>query len=325
MQPTAQPSYSHRSPADGGVEGTEFGPYRLLAVLGMGGYSHVFRAEKIGDESGRTVALKVARDRSGKKRHKVSRALSNEARIMSRLSHPNLVQVHEFGEVDGRYYIAMDLVEGLTLRRVLSLCRRRKIFFGPVAAAEVARQIAAGLRHAHNFKDDGVARTVIHRDLKPGNVMVTKYGAIKLMDFSVAKWPLAEVSTTVGIIKGTPLYMAPEQVRARPLTPASDIFSLGAVLYQMLTNRPLFQASDTRDVLRQVSTADISSQLLWIPEDCRALVPVLEGVLTRDPRVRIPTADAFTEALDDALQSVDEGGDLKALLRSLFSKRPRSV
>ncbi len=297
-----------------------FGRYRLLSILGVGGYARVYRAEEeMEDGSRRLVALKVARDCGEGKSRKVIRALTNEARIMARLHHRNLVEVYEFGEFAGRYFIAMELVVGLSLREMLKRCQRRKIFFGPRAATDVARQIAAGLDHAHHYVDEtGVLRPVIHRDLKPGNVMVTRDGLVKLMDFGVAKWPLAEVSTTAGIIKGTPLYMAPEQVRARPVTPESDIFSLGAVLYQMLTNRPLFQADSIREVLRRVATADISKQILWIPDDCDPLVPVLEMALRKRPDQRFSSAAELIRALDEAMAQVDDDGDLSTLVRAIF-------
>ncbi len=300
-----------------------FGHYKLLSVLGVGGYARVYRAQETGpDGKKRMVALKVARDCGEGKSRKVVRALTNEARIMARLSHPNLVEVYEFGEFAGRYFIAMELVVGLPLREMLKRCQRRKIFFGPAAAGDVTRQIAAGLHHAHNFEDEGVLRPVIHRDLKPGNVMVTRDGTVKLMDFGVAKWPLAEVSTTAGIIKGTPLYMAPEQVRAKPVTPASDIFSLGAVLYQMLTNRPLFQADSIREVLRRVATADISTQLLWIPEDCWPLVPVLKMALRRDPEERFSNANELISAINEALEAIEDDGNLFTLVRAIFGADP---
>lgn len=297
-----------------------FGRYRLLSLLGAGGYARVYRAEEL-DGAMRLVALKVARDCGEGRTRKVVRALTNEARIMLRLHQENLVEVFEFGQVDGRYFIALELVVGLTLKEMLKRAKRRNIFFGPAATILITRGIAAGLHHAHKLHDeDGTVHPVVHRDLKPGNVMVTRDGRVKVMDFGVAKWPLAEVSTTAGIIKGTPLYMAPEQVRAKPVTPQSDIFSLGAVLYQMLTNRPLFQANSIREVLRRVATADIAAQLLWIPEDSWPLVAVLKRALQRDSADRFATASAMIEALDVAAEQVDDDGDLLTLARAVFGR-----
>ena len=295
-----------------------FGRYRLLSLIGAGGYARVYRAEEL-DGQMRLVAVKMARDCGDGKSRKVVRALTNEADIMSRLHHRNLVQVHEFGQISGRYYIAMELIAGLSLRDMLKRSARRGITFGPAAASEVLMQVASALRHAHTLLDeDGVVRPVIHRDLKPANVMITRQALIKVMDFGVAKWPLAEVSTTAGIIKGTPLYMAPEQVRAKPVTPASDIFSLGTVLYQLLTNRPLFQADTVRELLRQVALAEVDDQLGRIPADCRALLPVLREALQRDPADRFASAGEFLAALENARQRVDDDGDLRTLVRAIF-------
>jgi len=302
-----------------------FGRYRLLSLLGVGGYARVYRAEETDGEC-RMVAVKVARDGSERKSRKVVRALSNEARIMTRLDHENLVEVFEFGQVDGHYFIAMELVVGLPLKELLKRCRRRRILFGPAAAIAIARQIAAGLHAAHILTDrDGQPSPVIHRDLKPANVMVTRDGVVKLMDFGVAKWPLAEVSTTAGIIKGTPLYMAPEQVRALPVTPASDIFSLGAVLYQLLTGRPLFKADSLKTLLRKVARADIDEQLLHVPEDCQTLIPFLRRVLRRSPDDRVQTADAFIHEIDELAKTVEDDDDLPTLTRALFGAKAPKV
>ncbi len=299
-----------------------FGHYRLLSLIGVGGYARVYRAVER-DGARRTVAIKVARDCGEGKSRKVVRALSNEARIMSRLDHPNLVGVHEFGQVDGHYFIAMELVNGLSLKELAKRCRRRGIFFGPSVAGEVVRKIASGLHAAHTLVDEqGVVRPVIHRDLKPANVMVTRAGEVKVMDFGVAKWPLAEVSTTAGIIKGTPLYMAPEQVRALPVTPASDVFSLGTVLYQLLTNRPLFQADSIKILLRRVARAEVDEQLEHVSDDCAPLIPVLRQALHRNPTERIGSAQVFIEVLDEALQRVDDEGDLATLARATLGGRP---
>ena len=305
-----------------GTRNPLFGRYRLMSLLGVGGYARVYRAEEI-DGDRRMVAVKIARDGSERKSRKVVRALSNEARIMTRLDHPNLVEVFEFGQVDGHYFIAMELVVGLPLKELLKRCSRRRILFGPTAAMSVAHQIAAGLQAAHTLTDrEGEASPVIHRDLKPANVMVTRDGLVKLMDFGVAKWPLAEVSTTAGIIKGTPLYMAPEQVRALPVTPASDIFSLGAVLYQLLTGRPLFKADSLKTLLRQVARADIDEQLLYVPQDCHVLLPFLRRTLERSPDDRIQTAETFIRELGMAADRIDDDGDLPTLARALFGGKP---
>ena len=303
---------SHRPP---------FGRYRLLSLLGVGGYARVYRAEELDGER-RLVAVKIARDGDEGRSRKVIRALSNEAEIMRRLSHPNLVEVFEFGQVDGHYFIAMELVGGLPLKEVLKRCRRRGIQFGPAAAAEVIRQIAAGLHEAHTLADEeGTLRPVIHRDLKPANVMVTPQGHVKVMDFGVAKWPLAEVSTTAGIIKGTPLYMAPEQVRALPVTPAADIFSLGTVLYQLLTGRPLFKADSIKALLRKVARADIEEQMLLMPEDCQPVVPLLRRALKRKPDDRIGSAQQFIHELAESMTAIEDEDDLSALVRAVMGAR----
>ena len=294
------------------------GKYTLLDTLGRGAAGIVYHAHLAGPMGFRKqVALKTIPSRSTEQEAQI-RALINEARLGGHLEHPNIVSILDFGEVEGTFYIAMEYVQGHTLRDVLRQVRRR----GPMPPAMIAGigvQICRGLSYAHNATDDkGQPLSMIHRDLKPANVMITRQALIKVMDFGVAKWPLAEVSTTAGIIKGTPLYMAPEQVRAKPVTPASDIFSLGTVLYQLLTNRPLFQADTVRELLRQVALAEVEDQLDRIPADCRPLKPVLREALQRDPADRFASAGEFLAALDNARQKVRDDGDLRTLVRAIF-------
>jgi hypothetical protein len=167
-----------------------------------------------------------------------------EARILSRLAHVNIVQVFEFGEVDGQYFLALEYVRGRDLRAAIDA--RIRGAFPPGLAALVARDVARALGHVHAICDErGAPMRLVHRDVSPGNVMIGFDGAVKLLDFGIAK-PLAEntrTNTAPGTLKGKIAYMAPEQVDGLALDGRADLYSLGVLLHEMLTGQPLFDDS----------------------------------------------------------------------------------
>src|SRR5579884_486419 len=197
------------------------GRYRLLRPLGRGGMGSVELAEDV--ELGRTVAVKlladgVAHDDPARRR------FLREARAAARLSHPNVVRVYDVGESDGRPYFVMEHVEGEPLDALL----RREAPIAPARAAALAAQAAAGLAAAH-------AAGLVHRDVKPQNVLVAREDAVKLADFGIALGDDGTRLTEAGAVVGSAAYLAPERVEGREATPASDVYALGAVLYELLT------------------------------------------------------------------------------------------
>jgi serine/threonine protein kinase len=192
--------------------------YEIRALLGEGASASVYRAWD--RELGREVALKVLRGgRSGER-------FRREARAVAALSHPNVVAVHDAGEADGRLYLVLELVEGGPLRT-----RLRE----PDAAA-LLEQAARGVAAAHG-------RGLVHRDVTPANILVSREGAPKVADFGLVHEDAAEALTATGAALGTPPYMAPEQVEGRGVSPATDVYALGAILYEILAGHPPFTAS----------------------------------------------------------------------------------
>ena len=224
--------------------GTELGHYRIVRLLGSGGMGDVYLARDLTLE--RDVAIKLlpadGRDQDDTRGH-----LLREAQAAAALDHPNICHVHEVGQTDdGRAFIVMQYVEGDTLSAVL----RR----GPMPvrdALALGAQVAEALAVAHK-------RGIVHRDLKPHNVIVTPSGRPKLLDFGLAKLvhasavtPDANVQsahTLVGVVKGTPAYMSPEQVQQRPIDGRSDLFALGALLFECLTGRRAFDGASSSDL-----------------------------------------------------------------------------
>ncbi|OGD21657.1 MAG: hypothetical protein A2W03_17120 [Candidatus Aminicenantes bacterium RBG_16_63_16] len=256
--------------------GTRLGPYEILAPLGAGGMGEVYRARDA--KLGRNVAVKVLPAELAKDPEALSR-LEREARAVAQLSHPNILAIHDFGREGETAYAVMELLEGETLRARLELGAL------PVRkAADLAVQIAEGLGAAHE-------KGIVHRDLKPENIFVTHEGRVKLLDFGLAKSSCPPVvpgantlsierHTDPGTVMGSVWYMSPEQVRGEAVDHRSDIFSFGAVIYEMLAGRRAFQ----RDTAAESMTAILKEDP---PGRSRRLVPA------QHPRSRASCSTAW--------------------------------
>ena len=199
------------------------GRYRIERTLGHGGMATVYLAQD--EELRRPVAVKVLAEHVASD-ETLRRRFLREARLAARLSHPNIVQVYDVGEAEGRLFLVMEYVSGRTLAGSGKL--------PPAEAVQLMLQACAGLQHAHEAG-------LVHRDVKPGNLLVREDGVLKIADFGIAQAPDATRLTQVGMVLGTAAYLAPEQGAGENVTAAADIYSLGAVLYELLTGRPPFE------------------------------------------------------------------------------------
>ena len=238
--------------------GNRLGPYEIVAPIGAGGMGEVYRARD--PRIGRDVAIKVLPASFAKDEDRMQR-FEREARAAGTLNHPNLVTIHEFGSHEGSPYIVMELLEGETLRARLTdpaTAMGRTLPARKVVEYGVA--IAGGLAAAHD-------KEIVHRDLKPDNIFITRDGRVKILDFGLAKLsgPMdldgsqkltAELQTTPGTVMGTAGYMSPEQVRGLPSDHRSDIFSFGAILYEMLTGRGAFRRDSAVETMNAILTVD---------------------------------------------------------------------
>jgi eukaryotic-like serine/threonine-protein kinase len=266
--------------------GDRLGPYRVDSSLGAGGMGEVYRA--VDTRLGRAVAVKVLSGPRAQDPDRLRR-FEREARVVAALSHANVLALHDVGSQDGVDYAVFELLEGQTLRRRLDS--------GPLPvskAVEYGVQICQGLDAIH-------ARGIVHRDLKPDNVFLMRSGQVKILDFGLAKLGprglgiLAggsddRTATEPGLLVGTCGYMAPEQARGRPADPRSDIFSVGAILYEMLSGRRAFAGPTPADTLAALLTQDppdISALSRPIP---RALERVVRQCLERSPEERFQSA-----------------------------------
>jgi serine/threonine protein kinase len=210
------------------------GRYRLERELGRGAMATVFLARD--EELGRFVAVKLLEE-SAAADESLRRRFTREAQLAAGLSHPNVVQVFDVGEADGRPYIVMECVEGPTLAERLAAEGTLK----PSEVAAIGRQVCAGLERAH-------ASGLVHRDLKPGNLIQGRDGTVKIADFGIAYAAEATSLTEAGTILGTASYLAPEQAGGEAVTEASDLYALGAVLYELLSGRPPYAFESLADV-----------------------------------------------------------------------------
>jgi serine/threonine-protein kinase len=262
---------------------SRIGRYKILGELGRGAMGIVYKAED--PNLDRVVALKtilLSDDAEGRKDY--HKRFFLEAKAAGKLTHPHIVTTYDFGEEDDFAYLAMELLDGDDLRT--------RMKEGPLAIADsvdIAQQVADGLGFAHE-------RGVVHRDIKPGNIMLLPRGQAKIMDFGIARQRSDDFKTSTGIVMGTPRFMSPEQVAGEPVDQRSDIFSLGVVLYEMLTGTALFAGEDTPQIAHNVANVEHVPPSRLNPDVPSMLDFAVARALKKDPAVRYQ--DAYEFAVD---------------------------
>ena len=261
----------------------KLGRYKIVGELGRGAMGVVYKAEDPALD--RIVALKtiiLSDDAAGRKDYHTRFFL--EAKASARLTHPQIITVYDFGEEDDLAYMAMEFLKGTELR-----ARMAKGAIGVSEAVHIAEQVAEGLGYAHEHG-------VVHRDIKPSNIMLLPHEQVKIMDFGIARMRASDHKTSTGMVLGTPKYMSPEQVTGSAVDHRSDIFSLGVVLYEMLTRARLFSGEDTPQIFYNVVNVQPAPPSRLNPEVPPMLDFVLERALKKDPALRYQ--DAFELAAD---------------------------
>lgn len=290
-----------------------FGRYRLTRLIGEGGMAEVYQAVvQVAHGLEKKVVVKKIR-RELVDQHEFTRMFVDEAKIALSLNHANIVQVFDFGKVRGDFYLAMEMVEGADLMRLLHAIRDAKHPVPPVIAAYIGHQVAAGLAYAHRKADDyGRALGIVHRDVSPHNVMVSFEGQVKILDFGIARTRVrtleqleAAARSVEETIKGKIAYMSPEQARGRPLDQRSDVYSLGICLYELLTGTLLFRQRDRLKALHQVRTTPVPSLREIAPKIPDALATILDRALEREPSHRYESARALQADLATFLHRSD--------------------
>ena len=268
----------------------DFGSYELLQEIGRGGMGVVFKARQKGLE--RTVAIKmILASHLASAEH--VRRFQVEAKAAASLRHPHIVHIHEVGQLHGQHYFAMEYIEGVSLAT-----RIAKEPMEVESAARIVAKVARAVSHLHQ-------QGIVHRDLKPSNILLDAEGEPYVTDFGLAKvFASGAEATTTGVIAGTPSYMAPEQAigHSGDVGPTSDVYSLGAILYELLTGRPAFRADTPLDTLLQVLAREPTRPRRLNRRIPRALELICLKCLEKSPRNRYPSAEALANDLDHFLK-----------------------
>ncbi|WP_394820956.1 serine/threonine protein kinase [Pendulispora albinea] len=279
------------------------GPYELIERLATGGMAEVYLARRAGPRGfQKLVAVKRILPQLARDPDFVAMFV-DEARVCANLSHPNIVQVFDFGEQDDELYMAMEYVDGTTGARLIRAAAAKGEELPLEVSLHVALSILRGLEYAHAARDrKGRPLNLVHRDVSPGNVLIDRSGAVKLTDFGIARASDFERRTDQGQLKGKLGYMSPEQVTGRELDARSDLFTVGIVLAELVTLRPLFSGGRELDVLLRIRDADLGPldrAGSFLPDDVKS---VLLRALARDKMLRYSNASVFAEAIEEIIR-----------------------
>ena len=282
-----------------------FGQYEILEKIASGGMADAFKARRSGVEGfQKIVAIKKILPHLADNEQFIA-MFADEAKLAAQLSHPNIVHIHDLGKIEaGGYFIAMEYVDGRDLRAILQTAREVATPMPVPLAIYVASKIASALDYAHRRRDaDGRELAIVHRDVSPQNILISYEGDIKLCDFGIAKAASKASTTQSGALKGKVQYMSPEQAWGRPIDRRSDLFSLGSVLFEMLTGEALFRGDTDLNLLEKVRAAEVPAPSTLNPEVPRSLDAILAKALAAAPDDRYANASDLLRDLESVLYS----------------------
>jgi hypothetical protein len=272
------------------------GRYRLVRPLSKGGMALVYegRRESLAGVSPRVAIKFILPEHAASETFR--ELFINEARLGASMHHQNLVQILDFDADEDRWFLVMEYVEGLTLRKLITAAQRCGEPIAPAVIAELGRQACDGLHYAHTARDDrGRHLQLVHRDIKPSNLILTPHGIVKVLDFGISKGRLRQEKE--GSVKGTWGYMAPEQAQGLAVGPASDVFGLATVLFELASLASMFGDKGRDDIKRLLRDDHAARMAATLDAAYQRLVPVLIRALQRDPRARFSSAEEFGKAL----------------------------
>jgi TonB family protein len=305
-KPEAAPEKAGAAPRPiSGTDPDHFGQYEILEKIASGGMADVYKARRSGVEGfQKIVAIKKILPHLADNEQFIG-MFADEAKLAAQLSHPNVVHIHDLGKIDaGGYFIAMEYVDGRDLRAILHSAREVSTPMPVPLAIYVASKVASALDYAHRRRDPGGKElAIVHRDVSPQNILISYEGEIKLCDFGIAKAASKASTTQSGALKGKLQYMSPEQAWGRPIDHRSDLFSLGAVLFEMLTGEKLFRGDSDLNLLEKVRAAEVPVPSSLNPEIPRSLDAILGKVLAREPDERYGSASDLLRDLEAVLYS----------------------
>ncbi|WPB76509.1 serine/threonine-protein kinase [Archangium violaceum] len=301
-----------------------FGPYTLVRRIGYGGMGEVFlaREELQGEAPGRACVVKKVLPGLAGNANFLAR-FRDEARVVLRLSHPNIARVWAMGEVSGALYLAMEYVAGKTLNRLAWRLRNRGKSLSVGLVLLIGERMCEGLAYAHDATDEqGLPLHLVHRDLSPANVCISYAGEVKIIDFGAAQSTLKQAQTAPSVVMGSISYMAPEQARKRRVDRRADVYATGVVLWELLAWRPLAQKGDVTERWKRAAYPQ------WEPPgQHRPLPPEVDEAVMKalavEPEARFPDAAAFGAALRQLREKYAPGvgeADLARVMGEAFAK-----
>lgn len=301
--------------------GTKLGRYTLIEQLAVGGMAEIWLAHMAGPEGFEKLLVikKILSNLS--QRSDFLKMFLNEARLAAQLNHPNIVQIYDLGKLDDTYFIAMEYIFGRDLSEIGYKAKQKNSHVPIEHATKIISQVCEGLYYAHTKSDTlGNPLHIVHRDISPHNVLVSFAGNVKILDFGIAKAANQYDQTQQGILKGKVSYMSPEQIWGDPIDERSDLFSLGAVYYELLTGYRLFTGENDIAILRGITEDKVEPPSVFnkkVPPDLDAIIL---NMLSKDPKTRYPNAWELQQDLNMLLKRLGNPTNMHMAqyLRELF-------
>lgn len=275
-----------------------FGKYLILDHLVDGGMAKICRARFLGEQANKIVAIKMVQAQFSRDPSFV-RMFQDELSVTFGLQHPNIAQTYDYGKVNEQLYTAMEYVDGANLKQFLDRLKEKNYVFPVEISVYIVSQICQGLHYAHTFQDKltGKPLHIVHRDISPHNVMLTYDGAVKVIDFGIAKSNTNSEATQAGTIKGKLSYLAPEYLDGMDLDHRYDQFAVGITLWEMLCSRKLFTAANDLAVLKQIQACKVTPPSQINPNVPKELDAIVMKALSKDRNLRFDDMDKFNRAL----------------------------
>jgi serine/threonine-protein kinase len=304
----------------------QLGKYTLIRKLATGGMAEVFLAKAAGPMGfEKTLVVKRILPHLAEDPAFVEMFLS-EAKLAAQLNHPNIVQIFDFGEADDAYFLAMEYIDGPNLRVLLKRASQQGVALPPAVCARLIATACEGLAFAHDFADPGTGELLglIHRDISPDNVLVSRQGAVKVVDFGIAKAAGQSHKTQSGVIKGKLAYMPPEQIRAKQLDRRVDVYALGVVLYELLTGSKPFEATTDASLMQAILFEPLVPVAERRPDLPEPLQRILEKALSKDREQRYPDCLSFSAELEEFILSVGKPVTTQQIVQLIAQVTPNT-
>ena len=304
------------------LQPTRFGKYLLLEKIAAGGMAQLYRAKITGVQGfEKLIAIKMLLPHLLEEKDLINYFI-DEAKLAALLNHQNIVQIYDFGTMEGSYFIAMEFLFGKDLRHIFRRSKERGMPLSLEQALYIAARVCSGLDYAHNLRDfHGKPLNIIHRDISPQNIFITYEGEVKIVDFGIAKAASQSTVTQHGMIKGKVAYMSPEQASGDKIDHRSDIFSAGILLYEMITHQPMF-TGDTLHILAKVRQAEFQPAEQVVKGLHPKIYRVLHLALAKAPEDRYQSCGEMLSDIEECLSELSlrpTSRGLVGYVKKLFS------